>query len=65
MVPVIQEIRQPLVHTGMMLLSQMPRLGVFCMMLAKIAATSAARCRAVPLGESGQRHAKDDQTNQE
>jgi hypothetical protein len=56
-VAVIQEVSQPLVHTGVVFLAQVPCLGVFGDVLAEELAACAARGRAVPLRERGERRA--------
>jgi hypothetical protein len=64
-VAVIQEVSQPLVHTGVVFLAQVPGPGVFGDVLAEELTASAARCRAVPLREGGQRSAQHDQPKQQ
>jgi len=63
-VTVIQEVRQPLVHTGIMMLSQMPSLGVLGVMLAEILTARTARCGTIPLGKRRESHGKHKHYNQ-
>jgi hypothetical protein len=64
-VAVIQEIGQPLVHTGVVFLAQVPCLGVFGDVLAEKLTAGAARGWAIPLRERGERRAQHDQSEQQ
>lgn len=64
-VAVIQEIRQSLMHTGVMFLAQVPCLGMFGNVLAEELTAGAARRGAIPLREDGKSSAQHNQSEQQ